>query len=359
MTDELLDRAEGALLGLACGDAVSFPAMYHRQLAHPPFRRLLWTQALELDAEQVNKFPLPMTLSRPVSMLAFGPTDDSEHAALAAVVLLGAGPDPSMDRLFDTWWGLVEPQHESMWGSVADRSAVKNALQGMRAPRTGNDNPHHYDDSSVARAVPVGIRWAGDPETAATVARRLASITNAEVGIDGPAAFAAAVAVLVGGGDLEAAVGAARSQIGSGTWLSRMLATAEGILEEHGSLFAAVPAFNDDVANRTYNFGNVVAETLPLALLIAGRCSGLEQGLAIATLVPKQADTLPAMVGALLGGAFGGTAIPRSWASRVEELTGVCVPSTLGVRLRDLAAALTSTSPRAHEAARSGAEPEG
>lgn len=350
MTDELLDRAEGALLGLACGDAVSFPAMYHRELANPALRRMLWTQALDLDAEHVNKFPLPMTLSRPLSMLAFGPTDDSEHAALAAAVLLGSGPDPSMDRLFDTWWALVEPQHGSMWGSVADRSAIKNALEGMRAPRTGNDNPHHYDDSSVARGVPVGIRWAGDPAAAAAVARRLAAITNADVGIDGAAAFAAAVAVLVGGQDLEAAVVAARDQIGSATWLSRMLETAERILDQEGSLFAAVPAFNDEVANRIYNFGNVVAETLPLALLIARRCSGLEQGLAVATLIPKQADTLPAMVGALVGGALGATAIPPSWASRVEELTGVCVPSTRGVRLRDLAAALAPSSPRSHEA---------
>lgn len=340
MTDELLDRAEGALLGLACGDAVSFPAMYHRELANPRLRRQLWTQALELDAEHVNKFPLPMTHSRPLSMLAFGPTDDSEHAALSAAVLLGSGPDPSMDQLFDTWWALVEPQHESMWGSVADRSAVKNALEGMRPPRTGNDNPHHYDDSSVARGVPVGIRWAGDPRTAASVARRLAAITNAEVGIDGAAAFAAAVAVLVGGGDLEAAVGAASDQIGTGTWLSRMLGTATRILEEEGSLFAAVPAFNDEVANRSYNFGNVVAETLPLALLIARRCTGLEHGIALAALIPKQADTLPAMVGALLGATLGAAAVPPSWTARVDELTGVCVPSTKGVRLRDLAAAL-------------------
>lgn len=241
-----------------------------------------------------------------------------------------------------------------MWGSVADRSAVKNALEGMRAPRTGNDNPHHYDDSSVARGVPVGIRWAGDPVTAAAVARRLAAITNAEIGIDGAAAFAAAVSVVVGGGDLDAAVGAARGEIGTATWLSRMMETAERILEEEGSLFAAVPAFNDDVANRSYNFGNVVAETLPLALLIARRCSGLEQGLAVATLIPKQADTLPAMVGALLGGALGATEIPLSWTSRVEELTGVCVPSTRGVRLRDLAAALAPMSPAPHQAVRAG-----
>jgi len=207
------------------------------------------------------------------------------------------------------------------------------------------------------RGVPAGIRWAGDPATAAAVTRRLAAITNAEVGIDGAAAFAAAIAVVVGGGDLEAAVGAARGEIGAATWLSRMMGTAERILEEEGSLFAAIPAFNDDVANRTYSFGNVVAETLPLALLIARRCSGLEHGLAVAALIPKQADTLPAMVGALLGGASGATAIPRSWSSRVEKLTGVCVPSTRGARLRDLAAALLAPrSSELHEAVPSRAD---
>ncbi|MFD0743426.1 ADP-ribosylglycohydrolase family protein [Phytohabitans flavus] len=219
---------------------------------------------------------------------------------------------------------------------------MTNALLGLRAPTTGNDNPHHYDDSALARVLPVGIRWAGDPDQAATVARRLASITNAEVGVDGAAAFAVAIAVAVGGGTLAEAVDAARGQISAQTWLGRKLAVAEEALGESGSAFAAIPLWSDKVVNPEYNFGNVVAETLPLALLIARESGSLAEALGAAALLPKPADTLPALVGALVGASVGASALPSTWRGPIDELAGLCVPSTQGVRLGELAAALAA-----------------
>ncbi|MEP6638188.1 MAG: ADP-ribosylglycohydrolase family protein [Chloroflexota bacterium] len=129
-----------------------------------------------------------------VGDITFGPTDDAEQAALAAEVLLDPGYDPATDELFDGWFRRVDPQRDALRGSIAHRSAIQNAGLGLRAPTTGNDNPHHYDESSVARYVLVGIRWSGEPERASRIAHRLASIINAGVGIDGAAAFAAAAA---------------------------------------------------------------------------------------------------------------------------------------------------------------------
>ena len=88
----------------------------------------------------------------------------------------------------------------------------------------------------------------------------------------------------------------------------------------------------------------MVAETLPLALLIARSAGGFAEGLGLAALLPKQADTMPAMVGALLGAAAGADALPPSWVAPVETLRGVCVPSTRGLRLRALAAELAGGS---------------
>lgn len=340
MSTTRVDQAEGALLGLAGGDAASFPAMYHRELAFPRRRGLLWKHAAGGDAALVNKFPMPFSLSGDAAAMSFGPTDDAEQAALAAQVLLALGDDPTGDELFEEWFRLVDPQHERFWGSVADRSAILNARTGLRAPVTGNDNPHHFDDSAVARAVPVGIRWFGRPERAATVARRLAAITNADVGIDGAAAFGAAIAVVVGGGSLSSAVEAARHQVGDDTWISRKWKVAESVLTESGSVFAAIPRWSDEVVNAEYNFGNIVAETLPIALLIASESASFSEALGMAALIPKQADTMPAMVGALIGASIGASALPPTWCAPVEELHGICVPSTSGVRLRALASEL-------------------
>jgi ADP-ribosylglycohydrolase len=336
-----LDRARGALVGLAAADASSFPALYHRQLTMPRRRRLLWTQALDGDRTLVNKFPVPFTLSGDPSLMAFGPTDDTEQVVLAAEILLAAGDEPSLDRLFDEWVARVMPQADSFWGSVADRSAVLNAQEGLRAPVTGNDNPHHYDDSAVIRAVPAGILHAGDPQAAAALAGTFALITNAEVGAEGAAAFAAAIAVALEGGPSTEWFAVAREVIGE-SWISRNLEVAERILRDEGGVFAAVPRWSDEVVNAEYNFGNVVAETLPLALVIARESDSYAEALGVAALLPKQADTMPALVGALLGASTGYAGLPASWARPVERVRGICVPSTAGVVLEELAERLVA-----------------
>jgi ADP-ribosylglycohydrolase len=339
MTDRL-DLAIGALLGLAAGDAASYPAMYHRQIAVPNRRLLMWRRAIEADAALVNKFPLPYSQSAPIEVMAFGATDDAEQAALAARILVDVGEDPTTDQLFDAWWRLVDPQADALWGSIADRSAIENARLGLRAPVTGNDNPHHFDDSSVARSVPVGIRWSGDPEAAARVGRRLASITNADVGVEGAAAFAVAIALLVDGADIADAVAAAHGEIGDDTWTGRNWELADGILGDAGTVFAAVPRWHDEVTNRAYSYGNVVAETLPLAMVIARESKSLPEALGVAALLPKAADTLPAMVGALMGASLGAGSIPATWRVALEESRGICIPSTKGLRVADIASGL-------------------
>jgi ADP-ribosylglycohydrolase len=341
---DLLSRARGAFLGLAAGDASGFPSRYHRMTRASFRRRLMWSQAVEMDEQLVNKFPLPNTHSAPLADQTFAATDDAEQAALGTAILLRAfqnretvtGVAPEVWELFTAWQQIVLPQADEYWGSVADRSAILNSREGLAPPMTGTDNPHFYDDSSVARSLPVGVAYAGRPVEAAMVARRLASITNAGVGIDAAAAFASVISSTTGGSTLRDAIAVAESEIDADSWLGRKYRLAEAIFRETGSLIAAVPAWNDDVANLEYNFGNVAAETLPLALIIARESQSFAEAIGIANLIPKQADTMPAMVGAIIGATRGVSAIPATWCDRVETLRGYCVPSTAGQHLQDL-----------------------
>jgi ADP-ribosylglycohydrolase len=343
------DRAHGALLGLAAGDASGFPAAYHRTIGS--WRRgALWSQAMEMDASHINKFPLPFSLSDRLETAAFSATDDAEQAALGAALLLRAleiaDGEPAEAHLFTAWRDLVLSQRDAYWGSVADRSAILNAEDGSAPPATGSDNPHFYDDSSVARSVPVGILFSGDPDAAARMARALATITNDGVGVDSAASFAAAIALAGDGSPIEAAVTRAVAEIPADSWFMRKYRLAESILAEAGSPFAAVPRWSDEVSNLEYNFGNVAAETVPLALIIAREAPTFSEGIGVANLITKQADTMPAMVGALLGCVKGTGAIPPTWRERVETLRGVCVPSTRGVALQDLADRLVAAGAR-------------
>ena len=333
------DRARGALLGLAAGDAVGFPALYHRMIAMPDRRSWLWSQAAELDGEQINKLPLPFTLGAPDALFLCG-TDDTEFAVVAARILLEAGDSAAEEALFAGWCRHVVDVGDDVWSGIAERASIDNVRKGLRPPVTGNDNPHHFDDGAVTRAVPVGIRYAGHPTEAAEVAARLASITNAEDGVTAAQAMAVTVSLLVAGVGVEEAIDAGIAQVPKDSWLGRNLKAAQTILDEEGSGFAAVPRWSHEIANGSYNFGNIAAETLPIAYAITRASAGLSEGLGLAAMIPKQADSLPAMVGSIAGARWGLSAVPQQWQIALDVVRGICVPSTGGTRLTELADAL-------------------
>lgn len=332
-----VERARGALLGLALGDAVGYPAMYHRTIRLPHQRAALWQLSAEMDRQQVNKFSLPFSPYSAETMRMSG-TDDTEFAALTALILLGCPDDLDRDDLLVGWRrGVVEHQAD-IWSGVAERASVHNMASGLLPPMSGSDNPHHYDDGAVARAVPIGIAYADDPGRAAEVAGWMAELTNAEDGVWAAQAMAASVAEAVVGAEVEQILAAGSDLIPRDSWLGRTMQRAERILEESGSGLAAVPAWAEQCSNTTYNFGNVAPETLAVAYAIVRASGGdLERGLALATMIPKQADSMPAMVGALCGARAGGGAIPTSWVERLDTLSGHCIPHLSGTSLTELA----------------------
>jgi len=341
--NELKERTYGSLLGLAMGDAAGFPAMYHRTLLLKWGRDLLWEFSKQADEQRVNKFSLPFTLSQPEETLHLCGTDDTEFAAAAALILLSCGDEPTAESLFAGWRTHVVEQGDSIWSGVSERASIDNARKGLHPPATGNDNPHHFDDGAVARAVPVGLRFRGDPDKAADVAGTLASITNAEDGIYAAQAMAASIAAAVSGASPADAVAAGRRYIPADSWLGRKTALALAILEEAGSGFAAVPEWNNRVVNGIYNYGNVAPETLAVAYAVFLAVDGkIQEGIQLACLMPKQADSMPAMVGALCGAHTGLSEVPSSWMSSLDTLKGVCMPQLKGQSLRVLAERLAA-----------------
>lgn len=338
---QMRERARGALLGLAAGDAIGFPALYHQMIALPKLRPFLWTTATELSDEHINKVPLPFTFGRP-GLLFLSGTDDTEFAVVAARILLEAGDEPSGEALFDGWVRHVVDAGGEVWSGVSERASIDNVRKGLRPPVTGNDNPHHYDDGSVSRAVPVGIRYAGRPVDAALVTAELAEITNAEDGVYAACAMAVSISLLVSGKSVEEAIDAGVAEVPENSWLGRNLQRAFTILDESGSGFAALPALSGEISNGTYNFGNVAAETLPIAYAIMRASASFSEALGLAAMIPRQADSMPAMVGALAGASWGSGALPLPWQHALDRVRGICVPSTKGALLTELADALCS-----------------
>ncbi|HSH40012.1 MAG TPA: hypothetical protein VK993_14660, partial [Chthoniobacterales bacterium] len=70
------ERTYGVLLGLAYGDALGFPAMFHRTFQFPVKRRdFLWNTNRELARERIIRLTLPFTHRIAPSTLEPFPTD--------------------------------------------------------------------------------------------------------------------------------------------------------------------------------------------------------------------------------------------------------------------------------------------
>jgi ADP-ribosylglycohydrolase len=330
-------RARGALLGLAVGDAAGFPSLFHRSVRLARRRSLMWKFAASLDGQQVLRFPLPFT-GGPPGPLTICASDDGEFAAVAAIILLDCAGDYSADALFAGWQKHVVEPADGIWSGIAERASITNARRGLRPPDTGNDNPAHFDDGAAARAVPVGIRLAGEPGRAASVARSLAEITHAADGVWAAEAMAATISAAVAGSGLREAVEAGHRLIPADSWLSRDVTCALELASGAASAFDLAAELSDKVANLSYSFGTIAPETLASAYALALAANGNPQvAIPAAATIAKQADSVPALVGAITGALAGAHQLPPAWASRVETLRGICVPALEGVRLSELA----------------------
>jgi ADP-ribosylglycohydrolase len=335
----MVNRFLGAMFGLAYGDAIGFPAMFNRFQALPARRHAyVWGANQQHSAQNIARLTLPFTHRNAADTLEPSPTDDTEWALLTLRAMVNDDQEPTQETFLRVWQQDVVPNADDVKSSFSERAAIENLKRGLLPPTTGNDNPLHYEDNAVARAVPIGLRGAGDPDRAAAWAQLDAQITQAEDGVYGARAMAAAVAVLANGGAIIDAVTRARQEFPPESWIAHNDAVALRCLTETESIDDLIVLLALRVINTVYSFGSLAPETVPAALAIVERCDGdLTLGVLQANTLAKAADSLPAMVGALCGAHQGLDAIGALWRERLTAVRGVCLPFFAGANLEDLA----------------------
>ena len=198
----------------------------------------------------------------------------------------------------------------------------------IEPPASGHDNPHFFDDAAAVRAVAFGAALPGDPEGAARTARADAQITNAEDGVHGAAAMAAAVAVAVAGGSTEAVVAAGLAALPEGTAIRQAALDALDVPQD---AFAAIPALDAAVQDHVYSYGLAAAQTVPVALALTRASGGdLTRAVPAAACLASLADSAPALTGALTGAITGYAALPEGWRESTRVLAGCCLPDLAG-----------------------------
>lgn len=338
-------HAYGALLGLAYGDAIGFPALFHRTFQFPAKRRdFLWNTNRDLAQQRVIRLTLPYTHRLEPATLEPFPTDDTEYAVFTAQTVLAAGGRPTLADFVNAWQSHILPCADQVLTGFSERAAIDNLRRGLLPPVTGNDNPQHYDDSACARAVAIGIACAGAPTRAAAIAQLDAQVTNAEDGIYGAQAMAAAVAQLVAGVDIHTALTTARSSFPPNSWIEQGDQTAQQCREAAAAQQDLLLLLTTRLINSVYSYGNAAPETVPAAFALVEACQGdLQQAVLLANAIPKAADSLPALVGALCGAYQGAAVLSPTWQQQLNQCRGLCLPFVAGVQLDQIAQALINS----------------
>lgn len=259
-------------------------------------------------------------------------TDDTEFALLTAKTLIDCKGKLTTDEVVKAWFEDVVVQDEFKRGGASEIAAANNLRKGLRPPQSGKFNTYHLSDGTAMRIPPVGVICAGDPERAAAMAEIDASISHYADGIWGAQAVAAAVAVAMVDGTMDEIIAAAMKPIPTDSWLYYSMNRAFEIIEKaNGSIIDAWMPLHDELRASTWA---TTAEAIPSAFAALKMAhKDFETGVIVAGNFARDADTIGAVAGAILGAKYGVDAIPAHWVEKTRYPSGTCLNFTKGIDL--------------------------
>lgn len=336
--NEMKQRARNAMIGLAIGDAISWTSLFHRSYLLPAWtRRIRREMDAVSEATHVITLPMPFSLNQPAEHFNIAPSDETEWGAFSAEILLKSiGTASYKDNVIQQWISLVNSK-ETVRGGVSTQAAIQNFKNGLLPPQTGRENPHYFDDGAMPRSVPIGIVCSGRPEEAARLAAIDAAVSNSEDGIWAAQSMAVAIALVSSGKSITEAIQIARQYLPESSWIKRIVDETMHLVGENRSIFSMVPLLHNKIVNREYSYGNVAPETLALTFVIAQvHRDDFESAVATAAGFAKSGETLPAMVGAMVGASHTESIASEIWMNAISTLKGICIPSFAGKNYHDL-----------------------
>ena len=280
--EEIRDRALGAFLGLAVGDAVGTTLEFCSRDAQPRLQ----------DMVGGGPFDLPP-----------GAWTDDTAMALALADSLAASETLDcrdlMDR-FVRWW---QDGDYSCTGHCFDiGNTTRQALDRYRRtgdPLAGSTDPRSAGNGSLMRLAPVALRfWHDRPRLIATAADQSRTTHGAEEAVDACRAFAELLA--------EAIAGSPRADL----LARRPFEGAPTVARVMAGSWRGRPR------NRIRSSGYVV-HTLEAAIWSVARTGDFRNAVLLAANLADDADTVAAVTGQLAGALYGLSDIPDDWLERV------------------------------------------
>lgn len=280
--ESIRDRAIGALLGLAVGDAVG--------------------TTLEFSQRDTQPRVVDMVGGGPFGLQPGQWTDDTAMA-LALADSLAASDELDCRDLMDRflrWWQHGE---YSCTGRCFDiGSTIRQALGRYRQtgdPLSGSTNPWTAGNGSLMRLAPVALRFWHDRARLRSTATQQSRTTHATAeAVDACRAFSDLLA--------DAIAGKPRTDV----LASRSFEGADAIARILGG------SWRGRARNEIPSTGYVV-HTLEAACWSVARTANFEDAILLAANLAHDADTVAAVTGQLAGALYGRSGIPEAWLDQI------------------------------------------
>lgn len=320
-----VDKATGALAGLAIGDALGRPVegLSLEQIEN------LYGEITEFFDEDIQG------------------TDDTEFAILTSLSLVENGLNSTSNDFAKNWIAKIIPQQESLIGAgFSELNTVRNLTQGIRPPFSGMHSAS-WSDGLAMRVAPIGIAAHRDYGLVNKLVISDGQVSNSGEGIYGGQVVATAVATAFNDESMEDFFQEISKHISADTWMYRNLSAVRDIARDRGSKSDQQlrQELTDAVVVSDYPFPEMAPEAVALAIatiLIKG--FDFENALLFAVNIGRDTDTIAAICGAVIGARVGYQSMPQKWISQLKPAVGSCLNFTAGINLIELAPALCDLS---------------
>ncbi|MGV4982685.1 ADP-ribosylglycohydrolase family protein [Streptomyces sp. NRAIS4] len=305
------DRARGALLGLAVGDALGAPAENLR----PSEIRARWGRITGYVTDRPSG------------------TDDTEYAIFSGLLLARHGSALTPAHVEAAWHDWIADRAEGPFrgAGFSERGTLENLRRGLAAPISAQHR-HAWSDGLAMRAAPFGVFAAGRPAEAARLVAIDGSVSHEGEGIYGGQAVAAGVAAAMTGAPVPVVIAAALAVIPEDSWTARSLRRAVAVAHR------GERAVRSAVVIGGYPWTDLAPEAVALAFGAYAAADGdFKEAVLTAVNMGRDADTTAAVAGALSGATHGICAIPAAWASPIGPARGRCLPAMAGHHVLDVA----------------------
>ncbi|GAB5534482.1 MAG: ADP-ribosylglycohydrolase family protein [Rubricoccaceae bacterium] len=278
-----LDRAQGAVLGLATGDAVGTTLEFKPRGTFEPITDMVGGGPFGLQPGQW--------------------TDDTAMALALADSLIACGghnPDDQLDR-YVRWWTHGET---SCTGACFDiGTTVRGALQtylDTGNPASGPTDPRTAGNGSIMRLAPVVLAYAPDRQATLDAAAASSLPTHgAPEAVDACRVLAEILLRALNGADRGLA-----------------LAPIAGPRVSNGLAEIAQGTYRTKTAEQIRGTGYVV-ESLEAALWCVATTGSFEDAILRAANLGDDADTTAAIAGQVAGALYGASGIPPHWLDQL------------------------------------------